>query len=196
MAVFLLNVWEDPMFHEDRLLLNLKEYQLLLKKQKMKVKIQRTTKSDQRTWKTRRLWQRRTFLTKTIPKLFPLFTHFIEPKKSDFLPFFHYSLLKNSAADMMILQITWYQWLYHKHWHFLTCFSLTEFFPPNLGPINCLWSGFGQWSRCSVSCGTGTEQRKRMVLQQAKNGGEKCSGEAVETKPCKQPSCPGKWWIV
>ena len=44
MEVFLLNVWEDPMFHEDRLLLNLKEYQLLLKKQKMKVKIQRTTK--------------------------------------------------------------------------------------------------------------------------------------------------------
>ena len=69
-------------------------------------------------------------------------------------------------------------------------------FSPNLGPINCLWSGFGQWSRCSVSCGTGTEQRKRMVLQQAKNGGEKCTGEAVETKPCKQPSCPGKWWIV
>ena len=49
MGVFLLNVWEDPMFHEDRLLLNLKEYLLLLKKQKMKVKIQRTTKTDQRT---------------------------------------------------------------------------------------------------------------------------------------------------
>ena len=49
MEVFLLNVWEDPMFHEDRLLLNLKEYLLLLKKQKMKVKIQRTTKTDQRT---------------------------------------------------------------------------------------------------------------------------------------------------
>ena len=44
MEVFLLNVWEDPMFLEDPLLLNLKEYLLLLKKQKMKVKIQRTTK--------------------------------------------------------------------------------------------------------------------------------------------------------
>ena len=49
MEVFLLNVWEDPMFLEDPLLLNLKEYLLLLKKQKMKVKIQRTTKTDQRT---------------------------------------------------------------------------------------------------------------------------------------------------
>ena len=38
MEVFLLNVWEDPMFLEDPLLLNLKEYPLLLKKQKMKVK--------------------------------------------------------------------------------------------------------------------------------------------------------------
>jgi len=37
MEVFLLNVWEDPMFLEDPLLLNLKEYLLLLKKQKMKV---------------------------------------------------------------------------------------------------------------------------------------------------------------
>lgn len=37
MVVFLLNVWEDPMFLEDPLLLNLKEYLLLLKKQKMKV---------------------------------------------------------------------------------------------------------------------------------------------------------------
>jgi hypothetical protein len=50
MAVFLLNVWEDPMFLEDPLLLNLKEYPLLLKKQKMKVKNSKdTTKTDQRT---------------------------------------------------------------------------------------------------------------------------------------------------
>ena len=31
-----------------------------------------------------------------------------------------------------------------------------------------------------------------MVLQKAKNGGEECAGDPVETKPCKQPSCPGK----
>ena len=55
MEVFLLNVWEDPMFLEDPLLLNLKEYPLLLKKQKMKVKIQRTTKQIKGLEKTRRL---------------------------------------------------------------------------------------------------------------------------------------------
>ena len=59
------------------------------------------------------------------------------------------------------------------------------------GPINCLWSGFGEWSRCSVSCGTGTQQRKRMVLQKAKNGGLQCRGDAIETRPCSQPDCPG-----
>jgi hypothetical protein len=62
----------------------------------------------------------------------------------------------------------------------------------NLGPINCLWSGFGAWSRCSVSCGSGTEQRKRMVLQPARNGGQECIGDTVETRSCSQPSCPSK----
>ena len=50
MEVFLLNVWEGPMFPEDPLLLNLKEYPLLLKKQKMKVKnSENKNKTDQRT---------------------------------------------------------------------------------------------------------------------------------------------------
>ena len=49
MEVFLLNVWEDPMFLEDPLLLNLKEYLLLLKKQKMKVENSKDNKTDQRT---------------------------------------------------------------------------------------------------------------------------------------------------
>ena len=79
-----------------------------------------------------------------------------------------------------------YKWLHYLFWQ-------TLFFLQKIGPINCLWSGFGQWSRCSVSCGTGTQQRKRMVLQKAKNGGDECSGEAVETRPCTQPLCPGKW---
>ena len=59
------------------------------------------------------------------------------------------------------------------------------------GPINCLWSGYGEWSRCSVSCGTGTQQRKRMILQKAKNGGSECNGDPIETRSCSQPRCPG-----
>lgn len=41
-----------------------------------------------------------------------------------------------------------------------------------------------------MSCGQGTQQRKRMVLQQPKNGGAECSGEAIETKTCSEPACP------
>ena len=69
------------------------------------------------------------------------------------------------------------------------CYSF--FFIIIAGPINCLWSGYGEWSRCSVSCGTGTQQRKRMILQKAKNGGSECNGDPIETRSCSQPRCPG-----
>ena len=69
------------------------------------------------------------------------------------------------------------------------CFSI--FYLNLAGPINCLWSGYGEWSRCSVSCGTGTQQRKRMILQKAKNGGLECRGDPIETRSCSQPRCPG-----
>ena len=59
------------------------------------------------------------------------------------------------------------------------------------GPTNCFWSSFGEWSRCSVSCGAGTQQRKRMVLQPARNGGLECVGEPIESRPCSQVACPG-----
>ena len=92
--------------------------------------------------------------------------------------------ITDTSDYIFTLTKVYYEWLRYLFWQ--NVFS-------KIGPINCLWSGFGQWSRCSVSCGIGTQQRKRMVLQKAKNGGDECSGEAVETRPCTQPLCPGKW---
>ena len=61
------------------------------------------------------------------------------------------------------------------------------------GPVDCLWSGYGGWSRCSVTCGEGKQQRKRKILQPARNGGRRCTGNGIETRPCNsQIACPGK----
>ena len=56
------------------------------------------------------------------------------------------------------------------------------------GPVDCVWSAFGDWGDCSVSCGPGgVERRRRKMLQQAKGGGRPCRAEdAVETRLCRR----------
>jgi hypothetical protein len=63
------------------------------------------------------------------------------------------------------------------------------------GPIDCVWSGYGGWSRCSVTCGDGLQQRKRKILQQARNGGKRCDGDGIDTRSCSKQECPGKLCI-
>ena len=62
----------------------------------------------------------------------------------------------------------------------------------NLDPVDCLWSGFGSWSRCSVTYGEGKQQRKRKILQQAVNGGQRCQGQGIDTRTCTEQACSGK----
>ena len=101
--------------------------------------------------------------------------------------------IDQNKAVMQLIALTWKSytwpwrrlgksWVYKINW-FMSLFS---------GPVNCLWSGFGDWSECSVSCGQGTQQRKRMVLQKASNGGQTCSGASKETRTCLKEACPGK----
>ena len=40
-------------------------------------------------------------------------------------------------------------------------------------PMNCLWSPWSDWSKCSAECGEGEMVRERSVVLPAKNGGEK-----------------------
>ena len=44
------------------------------------------------------------------------------------------------------------------------------------------WSAYGSWSRCSTSCGTGTQSRRRTC--HASPCGGRCVGPAAETRSC------------
>ena len=56
--------------------------------------------------------------------------------------------------------------------------------------VDCLWSGFSDWSQCSSSCGEGVQERKRKVLQPPKNDGLQCAGPQQETRICQSEPCP------
>ena len=59
-------------------------------------------------------------------------------------------------------------------------------------PVDCSWNEWGQWSTCSVTCGTGSQGRTRTKAQQATNGGNQCRGSSRDTRNCKTQNCPGK----
>ena len=61
----------------------------------------------------------------------------------------------------------------------------------NACPVDCQWSNYGDWSSCSTTCGEGLKVRNRFELVSASNGGEKCKGEAVESKLCNKSPCSG-----
>ena len=57
------------------------------------------------------------------------------------------------------------------------------------GGQDCVWSGYGQWSECSETCGQGVQVRRRKVLERAHNGGQECEGEEEQFRPCFQGPC-------
>ena len=61
-----------------------------------------------------------------------------------------------------------------------------------LQPIDCLWSGFSDWSECSSSCGEGVQTRSRKILQPAESGGNECTGKEREERICIMKPCKGK----
>ncbi|XP_076079208.1 coadhesin-like [Mytilus galloprovincialis] len=63
-------------------------------------------------------------------------------------------------------------------------------------PIAGKWGGWREWSRCSVSCGGGHQQRTRSCDNPAPaNNGPDCSGPASQGRQCGKKPCPiaGKW---
>ena len=56
--------------------------------------------------------------------------------------------------------------------------------------VDCKWGDFDGWSRCSKTCGKGTQTRSRSIATPAANGGKECEGDAREVKTCNELDCP------
>ena len=57
--------------------------------------------------------------------------------------------------------------------------------------VDCVWGNFGDWGRCSASCGNGKTTRTRAVSTPASGGGKPCNGKSTEETTCNEGECPG-----
>ncbi|XP_067167576.1 adhesion G protein-coupled receptor B2 isoform X5 [Apteryx mantelli] len=61
-------------------------------------------------------------------------------------------------------------------------------------PVEGQWLEWGAWSRCSVTCSNGTQQRTRKCSVSA-HGWAECRGAHADARECSNPTCPtdSKW---
>ncbi|NWV32533.1 AGRB2 protein, partial [Grantiella picta] len=61
-------------------------------------------------------------------------------------------------------------------------------------PVEGQWLEWGAWSRCSVTCANGTQQRTRKCSVSA-HGWAECRGPHADARECSNPTCPtdSKW---
>ncbi|KAF0024614.1 hypothetical protein F2P81_023416 [Scophthalmus maximus] len=57
-------------------------------------------------------------------------------------------------------------------------------------PVEGQWLEWGPWSRCSITCNTGTQERQRRCSASA-HGWAECKGPHQESRDCANPSCGG-----
>ena len=76
------------------------------------------------------------------------------------------------------------------HYYFMLVVSVTylEFL---IFTVNCIWGPWSVWEACSVTCGGGTLEMNREITQEAKYGGNECTGNDKETLLCSTNHCPG-----
>ena len=73
-------------------------------------------------------------------------------------------------------------------------FRLKTFAPSPFILVDCTWSEFGEYSRCSVSCGQGIQTSVKLLNHAAQNGGKPCEEDSNilrNTKTCSNPKCKG-----
>ena len=56
--------------------------------------------------------------------------------------------------------------------------------------VDCQWSEWSAWERCSKTCGSGQRKARRTIRQQAQNGGRSCQGSSTKSETCKTNACP------
>jgi len=56
-------------------------------------------------------------------------------------------------------------------------------------PVDGYWILLQDWTRCTLKCGGGKRYQHWMCVP-PKNGGKKCTGKAIRTKPCNTQKCP------
>lgn len=57
--------------------------------------------------------------------------------------------------------------------------------------VNGNWGPWSPWDTCSLTCGSGSQIRKRVCNDPApKYGGKECIGDAKETQFCNKKACP------
>ena len=60
-------------------------------------------------------------------------------------------------------------------------------------PVDGGWTDWKDWTPCSQTCGTGSQERERSCNQpRPAFGGKDCVGVSRETKSCQARVCPGK----
>ena len=57
-------------------------------------------------------------------------------------------------------------------------------------PAEAVWTSWGPWSECTVSCGGGTMKRTRLCVPSS-DGSTNCQGSSEKTSTCSMAGCPG-----
>ncbi|CAE7923300.1 HMCN1 [Symbiodinium necroappetens] len=57
-------------------------------------------------------------------------------------------------------------------------------------PVDCQWSDWQDWRACSVTCGSGSSYRMRLVQTPMLHGGKDCDGGYQQTRQCNPAACP------
>ncbi|XP_074609303.1 uncharacterized protein LOC141863598 isoform X1 [Acropora palmata] len=63
-------------------------------------------------------------------------------------------------------------------------------------PVNGIWSAWSAWGDCSLTCGNGTQTRRRTCTNPPPSaGGAACSGISSQSQSCNTRQCPvnGRW---